>query len=308
MGDPLLGGVYMARIVECVPNISEGRNKEIIEAIVDEVRKAEGVKLLDYSPDADHNRTVITFAGSIDGVKTAAFNVAKKASELIDMSVHHGGHPRMGATDVIPFIPVSEVLMEECIDMAKEVGKRIGDVLNIPVYLYEEAATKPERRNLADVRKGQYEGFFEKIKDEGWKPDFGPAEMNVKSGATVIGARVPLVAFNVNLATCDIEIANSIAKKVRFIGGGLRFVKAMGVKLEERNIVQVSMNLVNYEKTAVYQAFEMVKMEAKRYGVPVIGSEVIGLLPMKALIDCAGYYLQIENFSMEQILEKRLAE
>lgn len=298
----------MARIVECVPNISEGRNKEKIEAIVDEVRKVEGVKLLDYSSDADHNRTVITFAGGIEGVKTAAFNVAKKASELIDMSTHQGGHPRMGATDVVPFIPISEVLMEECIDMAKEVGKRIGDELNIPVYLYEEAALRPERKNLADVRKGQYEGFFEKIKGEEWKPDFGPWEMNVKSGATAVGARVPLVAFNVNLGTDNIEIANSIAKKVRFIGGGLRFVKAMGVKLEGRNIVQVSMNLVNYEKTSVYQAFEMVKMEAKRYGVPVIGSEIIGLLPMKALIDCAEYYLQIENFNMEQILEKRLAE
>lgn len=298
----------MGKIIECVPNFSEGRNKEIIEAIVDEVRKVGGVKLLDYAPDGDHNRTVVTFVGDPDGVKTAAFNLAKKAAELIDMTLHHGGHPRMGATDVVPFIPVSDVTMEECISLAKEVALRMGDELGIPVYLYEEAALKPERKNLADIRKGQYEGFFEKIKDEEWRPDFGPREMNSKSGVTAVGARLPLVAFNVNLGTSNIEIANSIAKNVRFIGGGLRFVKAMGVKLEERNIVQVSMNLVNYERTAVYRAFEMVKMEAKRYGVPVLGSEVIGLVPMKALIDCAEYYLQIENFSMDQVLEKRIVE
>lgn len=298
----------MAKLVECVPNFSEGINKEVIEKIVDEVRRVNDVKLLDYSSDTDHNRTVVTFIGNPESVKIAAFNLAKKASELIDMKVHKGGHPRMGATDVVPFIPVSDVTMDECVEIAREVGKRIGEELNIPVYLYENAATRPERVNLADVRKGQYEGFFEKIKDENWKPDFGPCEMNAKSGATAVGARAPLVAFNVNLGTSNFEIADKIAKTVRHIGGGLRFVKAMGVKLEERNIVQVSMNLTNYEKTAVYRAFEMIKMEAKRYGVPVIGSEVIGLVPMKSLIDCAEYYLQIENFSMEQILEKRIME
>ena len=298
----------MAKIVECVPNFSEGRNKEVIESIVDEIRRVNGVKLLDYAPDTDHNRTVVTLVGNPEAVKTAVFNLVKRASELIDMTIHHGGHPRMGATDVVPFIPVSDMSMEECIDLAKEIGKRIGEELSIPVYLYEDAATKADRRNLADVRKGQYEGFFEKIKDANWKPDFGPEEMNAKSGATAVGARVPLVAFNVNLGTSDLKVADQIAKTVRFIGGGLRFVKAMGVKLEERNIVQVSMNLVNYEKTAVYRAFEMVKMEAQRYGVPVVGSEVIGLVPMKSLIDCAEYYLQIENFSMDQILEKRVAE
>lgn len=298
----------MAKIIECVPNFSEGRNKEIIEAIVDEVRRIDGVKLLDYSPDADHNRTVVTMIGSPEGIEKAAFNLAAKASELIDMSIHTGGHPRMGATDVVPFIPVSDVTMDECIEIAKRVGKKIGEELNIPVYLYEDAASKPERRNLADIRKGQYEGFFEKINKPEWKPDYGPDKMNAKSGCTAVGARVPLVAFNVNLGTENLEIADSIAKKVRFIGGGLRFVKAMGVKLEDRGIVQVSMNLVNYEKTAVYRAYEMVKMEAQRYGVSVLGSEVIGLVPMKALIDAAEYYLQIENFSMDQILEKRVAE
>ncbi|MDF2672696.1 MAG: glutamate formimidoyltransferase [Clostridiales bacterium] len=298
----------MAKLIECVPNFSEGRNKSVIEAVVEEVRKAEGVKLLDYSSDADHNRTVVTMVGTPEGVEKAAFNLASKVAELIDMSVHHGEHPRMGATDVVPFIPISDVTMEECIELSKRVGKRIGEELNIPVYLYEDAASTVDRKNLAEVRKGQYEGFFEKIKKTEWKPDFGPIQMNVKSGCTAVGARVPLVAFNVNLGTNNLEIADSIAKKVRFIGGGLRFVKAMGVKLEDRGIVQVSMNLVNYEKTAVYRAYEMVKMEANRYGVPVVGSEVIGLVPMKSLIDAAEYYLQIENFSMDQILEKRVAE
>lgn len=298
----------MVKIVECVPNFSEGRNKEVIESIVDEVRKVQGIKLLDYSWDTDHNRTVVTFLGDVEEVKVAAFNLTKKASELIDMTSHHGGHPRMGAVDVVPFTPVSEVTMEECVSIAKEVGKRIGEELYIPVYLYEEAAQRPERKNLADVRKGQYEGFFDKIKCEDWKPDFGPLEMNIKSGATAVGARVPLIAFNVNLGTNDMEIASSIARTIRYIGGGLRFVKAMGVKLEKRNIVQVSMNLVNYEKTSVYRAFEMVKMEAKRYGVSVVGSEIVGLIPMKALIDSAEYYLQIEKFSIEQVLEKRIME
>lgn len=298
----------MAKIVECVPNFSEGRNKEIIEAIVDEVRSTEGVKLLDYSSDTDHNRTVVTFVGGLEGVREAAWRLARKASELIDMTKHHGGHPRMGATDVIPFIPVSDVTMEECVALAHSVGRRIGEELAVPVYLYEDAATRPERRNLADVRKGQYEGFFSKIKEPDWRPDYGPASMNAQAGVTAVGARVPLVAYNVNLGTSDIEVANHIAKAVRYIGGGLRFVKAMGVRLEERNIVQVSMNLTNYEKTAIYRAHEMVKMEARRFGVPVVGTEIVGLLPMKALIDCAGYYLQLENFDINQVLEKRVGE
>ena len=297
----------MAKLVECVPNFSEGRNKEVVEKIVDEVRQIDGVKLLDYSSDEDHNRSVITMIGAPEKIKEAVLNASKVAIGLIDMSKHQGAHPRMGAVDVIPFTPVSDITMEECIELAKEVAEEFGK-LDIPVYLYEEAATKPERKNLADIRKGQYEGFFEKISGENWKPDFGPQVMNIKSGCSAIGARVPLVAFNVNLGTNDVEIAKAIAKKVRFIGGGLRFVKAIGLKLEERNIVQVSMNLVNYEKTSVYRAFEMVKMEAKRYGVPVVGSEVIGTVPMRALLDCAEYYLQIENFDINQILEKRLLE
>lgn len=294
------------KIVECIPNFSEGRNKEIIEKVVDTLRGREGVKLLDYSSDSDHNRTVVTFIGEPESVENAILSMAKAVYENIDMTVHKGGHPRMGALDVVPFVPVSGVTMEECIDLANRVGKKIGENFNIPVYLYEDAARNSERQNLANIRKGQYEGFFEKIKKSGWEPDYGPREVNVKGGCTVVGARVPLVAFNVNLGTDNLDIANNIAKVVRHIGGGLRFVKAMGVKLEDRNIVQVSMNLVNYEKTSVYRTFEMVKMEAKRYGVSVIGSEVIGLVPMAALIQSAEYYLQIENFSMDQVLEKRI--
>ncbi|HOW23134.1 MAG TPA: glutamate formimidoyltransferase [Sedimentibacter sp.] len=297
----------MRKLMECVPNFSEGSDQAIIEQIIDEARKIEGIIILDYAPDKDHNRTVLTMIGSPEQIKMAAINTAKKAAELIDMSKHQGAHPRMGATDVIPFTPVSNVSIGECKEVALEVAAEIGS-WGIPVYLYEDSATRPERRNLADIRKGQYEGFFEKIKGEEWKPDFGPQEMNVKSGATAVGARVPLVAFNVNLDTPDVEIADKIAKKVRYIGGGLRYVKAIGLKLEERNQTQVSMNLVNYEKSAVYQAFEMVKMEAKRYGVNVVGSEVIGTVPMKALLDVAEYYLQIEGFSLDQILEKRLLD
>ena len=297
----------MKKLMECVPNFSEGRDEAIVEQIIDEVRKIEGITILDYSSDKDHNRTVLTMIGSPEQVREAAINSAKKAAELIDMSKHEGAHPRMGATDVIPFTPVSNVTIAECVDVAKEVGAEIGS-WGVPVYLYEDAASTPARKNLADVRKGQYEGFFEKIKGEEWKPDFGPQEMNVKSGATAVGARVPLVAFNINLDTPDVEIASKIAKKIRHIGGGLRYVKAIGLKLEERNQTQVSMNLVNYEKSAVYQAFEMVKMEARRYGVNVVGSEVIGTVPMKSLLDVAEYYLQIENFSIDQILEKRLLD
>ncbi|MCJ7691261.1 MAG: glutamate formimidoyltransferase [Clostridiaceae bacterium] len=298
----------MARIVECIPNFSEGRDKKVIEKIIDAVRCAEGIKLLDYSSDSDHNRTVVTFFGTPESVEKAILDMASKVYENIDMSLQTGAHPRMGALDVVPFVPINGVTMEECVALAKRVGSEIAYKFNVPVYLYEKAASAPYRENLAVVRKGQYEGFFEKIKEEKWGPDYGTAEVSVKGGCVAIGARVPLVAFNVNLGTDNLEIADKIAKTVRNLGGGLKFVKAMGVKLEERNITQVSMNLVNYEKTAVYRAFEMVKMEAKRYGVAVLGSEVIGLLPMAALIQCAEYYLQIEDFSMDQVLEKRIWE
>lgn len=298
----------MARIVECIPNFSEGRDKEKIEAIVNVFRGVEGVKLLDYSSDADHNRSVVTVVGEPEALEKAIINMAEKVYENIDMSAHTGAHPRMGALDVVPFVPIDGITMEECVEIANRVGKVIAERFNIPVYLYEKAATASHRENLATVRKGQYEGFFEKIKEDKWAPDYGPKDVNVKGGCVAIAARQPLVAFNVNLGTDNLQIADTIAKTVRHLGGGLRFAKAMGVMLEDRNIAQVSMNLVNYEKTAVYRAFEMVKMEAKRYGVPVVGSEVIGLVPMAALINSAEYYLQIENFSMDQILERRISE
>lgn len=297
----------MAKLVEFVPNFSEGRDKAIVEKIVDEARKIKDLKILDYSSDADHNRSVVTLIGSPEAVYDAAINMAKVAYELIDMRNHEGAHPRFGAVDVVPFTPVSEVTMEECVEIAKKVGKAYGE-MGVPVYLYEDAATSEARRNLATVRKGQYEGFFEKIQDPEWAPDFGPAVMNEKCGCVAVGARVALVAFNINLDTDRLEVADAIAKKIRHIGGGLRYVKAIGLELEERKQTQVSMNLVNFEKSAVYQAFEMVKMEARRYGVNVVGSEVIGTVPMASLLSAAEYYLQIENFDIHQILEKQLLD
>lgn len=298
----------MARIVQCVPNFSEGRNKEIVEKIVEEIRIVEDVKLLDYSMDKDHNRTVVTFIGEPEQVILAAFNACKVASELIDMQNHSGEHPRMGATDVIPLIPISEIDMEECIELSKKLGKKIAEELNISVYLYEESAEKPERKNLANVRRGQYEGMSTKLKEEEWKPDFGPIELNLNSGVTAVGARMPLVAFNVNLGTNDMDIARNIAKAVRASGGGFTHCKGIGIEIKERDIVQVSMNMVDYTKTPLYRVFDVIEREAKRYGVNVIGSEIIGLLPMAAMIDVADYYLRLESFDHEQILEKRMME
>lgn len=291
--------------VMCIPNYSEGRDLEKVDKIVECFRAKENVKLVDYQPDKDHNRTVVEVIGEPEAVMNAVIESVKVAQEIIDMTKHEGAHPRMGAVDVVPFVPISEITTKDCVEYANTVGKAIGE-LGIPVYLYEEAATKADRKNLAKVRKGQYEGFFEKIKEEGWEPDFGPNEMNAKSGATAVGARFHLVAFNVNLNTDKLEIADAIAKKIRHIGGGLRFVKAIGLTLEERGQVQVSMNLVNFEKTAIYQALEMVKSEAARYGVTVYGTEVIGMVPLQALVDSAQYYMQIENFRVDQIIETLL--
>ncbi|MCR2043074.1 glutamate formimidoyltransferase [Anaerosalibacter massiliensis] len=298
----------MARLVQCVPNFSEGRDKEVIEKIVDEVRRVDEVKLLDYSPDKDHNRTVVTFIGEPEKVLEAAFNTCKKASELIDMTQHTGEHPRMGATDVIPLIPISDITEEEAIEMSKKLGKRIGEELNISVYLYEKSASAPHRENLAKVRKGQYEGMAEKLKEEEWAPDFGPNELNIKAGVTAVGARMPLVAFNVNLDTDDLSIAKKIGKAVRGSSGGFAYCKALGIEIKERNIVQVSMNMVDYTKTPLYRVFDMIEREANRYGVNVIGSEIIGLVPVNALVNCANYYLKVENFDESQILEKRIFE
>jgi glutamate formiminotransferase len=299
----------MPKIVECVPNFSEGRRTDVIESIVNEVKSVEGVRLLDYEYDGDHNRSVVTFVGEPEKVKEAAYKAISKASELIDMNKHKGEHPRIGASDVVPFIPISEVTMDDCVNLAKELGEEVAGKLNIPVFLYEAAAAKPERKNLANIRKGQYEGLKEDIKkDPERKPDFGPDELHPTAGATVIGARMPLVAYNVNLGTDDIEVAKKIAKAIRFKDGGLRYVKALGFEIKERNIVQVSMNLTNYEKTPVFRVFEMIRTEAERFGVPVIGSEVIGLIPMNALIEVADHYLKLEDFKKDQVLENKLWE
>lgn len=296
----------MAKIVECIPNFSDGRNPEVIEAIVNEIRKVQGCELLDVEADASHNRVVVTFTGTPEAAVEAAFQACKKASELIDLNQHQGEHPRMGATDVIPFVPVSEMTMKECVKLAHQLGKRIADELNIPIYLYESAATKPERKNLADVRRGQFEGIREEMHLPERTPDYGPQVIHPTAGCTAVGARKPLVAFNVNLGTSDLAVANAIAKKIRGSSGGFMHVKALGVALEERKIVQVSMNLVDYKKTSVHHAFEFVKREAERYGVAVVGSEIIGLLPMEALVEAAVWYLQVENYKEEQILEKRV--
>lgn len=299
----------LTKIMECVPNFSEGRDLSKVEKIADAFRGKEDVRLLDYSADKDHNRCVITVVGEPEALGNAVIEAVGIARELIDMNQHKGQHPRMGAADVIPFIPIRNVTVDEAIALSKSVAKEIGAKYDIPVFLYEKSASAPHRVNLADVRKGQYEGLAAKMEDkELWTPDFGPAEPHATFGAVAIGARMPLCAFNVNLATDNLEIAYSIAKKVRHIGGGLRFCKAMGVDLTERKQTQVSMNLTDFSKSTIYSAFEMIKMEAARYGVSVVGSEVIGLVPQQALIDCAEYYLQIENFTPEQIIENRIME
>lgn len=296
------------KLVECVPNFSEGRRAEVVEAIVHAVRSVDGVRLLDYSMDPDHNRSVLTFTGEPGPVKEAAFRSIAEASRLIDMEKHVGEHPRIGATDVVPFVPVKGVSMEECVLLARELGKQVADELGIPVYLYGEAATRPDRINLAEVRKGQYEGLKEEIVHPDRWPDFGAPRMHPKAGATVIGARKFLIAYNINLGTSDVSIAKKIANVVRGSSGGLVNVRALGVMLHERNIVQVTMNLVDYEKTSLHATFNMVESEARRYGVPVIGSEVIGLVPLDALLDVVEHYLRFERFSRDQVLEARLWE
>ena len=297
----------MAKLVECIPNFSEGRDAAVVEQIADTARSIAGVTLLDYSMDASHNRSVFTLVGSPEGMEEAAFQLCKKASEIIDMTKHSGEHPRMGATDVIPFVPVKDMNAKECVEISKRVGERIAKELSIPVFLYEDSASNPERVNLAKVRKGQFEGMAEKLTQAEWEPDFGERKIHPTAGVVAVGARMPLVAFNVNLSTSDVEIANKIAKKVRGISGGFKHVKGMGVMLEDRNVAQVSMNMVNYEGTSLYTVFEAIRTEAARWGVHIIGSEVIGLTPAKALIDCAEYYLKIENFDYaKQVLENHL--
>ena len=296
----------MNKIMECVPNFSEGRDLQKIDKIVAPFRGKQGVKLLDYSNDEDHNRLVVTVVGEPEPLRDAVLEAIGVAVELIDLNHHQGQHPRMGAVDVVPFIPIRNVTMEEAVALSKEVGKEVAKRYNLPVFLYEKSASAPHRENLAAVRKGEFEGMAEKIKQPEWHPDFGLAERYPTAGTVAIGARMPLVAYNINLNTPSLEIAHDIAKKIRFIGGGLRYCKAMGVELKDRGITQVSINMTDYTRTALYRAFELVRVEARRYGVSIVGSEIIGLVPMEALIDTASYYLGLENFSMEQVLEARM--
>ena len=295
-------------IVQCVPNFSEGRDLEKIEKIVQPLRGKEGVKLLNYESDKNYNRLVVTVIGEPNRVKEAVLEAIGMATELIDMNNHKGQHSRFGSTDVCPFIPIKDMTMDDAVELARELGKEVANKYNIPVFLYENAATKPERENLATVRKGEYEGLDDKFKDPNWVPDFGEAKKHNTAGAIAIGARRPLIAYNINLDTENIEIASKIAKTIRHSSGGYRFIKAGPVEVPERNITQVTMNLTDYTKTSMYRAFEAVKMEAKRFGVNVMGSEIVGLCPMEALIDVSAYYLGLENFDLSKVLETNLME
>jgi glutamate formiminotransferase len=284
-----------------------GRDDAILEGLADIIRNSRGCTLLDYSADKSHNRSVFTFVGDENGVFKAAVSLAKFAVENIDMTKHEGEHPRMGAVDVIPFVPVKNITMDEAVILAKNVGEKIAEELNLPIFLYEEAATAENRRNLAAIRKGQFEGMAQKLTKPAWKPDFGPSTPHPTAGVTAVGARQPLIAFNVNLSTNDINIANNIAKAIRGSSGGLKYVKGIGIFIDERNMAQVSMNLTNYEVNPLYRVVELIRFEAARYGVQIIGTELIGLAPAKALIDSAEHYLQIENFDFnKQILENHL--
>ncbi len=292
------------RLVESIMNFSEGRRTDVIAAIRDAITSVAGVQLLDVQSDADHNRTVISFAGESAAVGEAAFQATKIAQQQINLDQHTGEHPRIGATDVVPFVPLGKTPMSECVSLARTVGKRIGDELGIAVYLYEEAATRPERKNLADIRRGEYEAWRENVaSDSAREPDFGPAKAT-PAGATVVGARQPLIAYNVYLNSDNVEIAQKIAKSIRFLGGGLRHVKALGLLVDGR--AQISMNLVNYKGTPIHRVVEMIRSEAARYGLSVTESEVIGLVPQDALFDAAEHYLQLNKFRRDQVLESKL--
>jgi len=298
----------MKRLIECVPNFSEGRDASKVDALIQTMSQVPGVWVLDHEMDADHNRSVITLAGEPDAVAEAALQGTGKAVELIDMNCHTGAHPRVGATDVLPFIPVDGVTLEDCVALARRVGQEIWRRYRVPVFFYEAAATRPDRVNLENVRRGQYEGLRQELKkNHDRQPDVGEPKMHPTAGVTVVGARKFLIAYNVNLSTPDVGIANKIAKAIRFSSGGLRYVKSMGVDLKARNIAQVSINLTDYEQTPMHRVYEMVKREAERYGAVPLGSEIVGLVPKKALEMAADYFLQLENFAPSQVFENKLA-
>jgi len=298
----------MRTIIECVPNISEGRDAGSIEAIAAAVRSTPGLRLLDVSSDPSHNRSVLTFVGDAPAIRAGVSALFRAALERIDLRGHKGEHPRMGAVDVVPFIPIRGSSVDECVALSREAGAAIAKDFGVPVYLYEDSATSEPRRNLAEIRKGQFEGFAEKMKDPRWAPDFGPAEPHPSAGVVAVGARAFLIAYNINLATKDLAIADRIAKAIRHLSGGFRYVKAMGVELAERGIVQVSINMTNFKKTPLHRVFECVRSEAERHGVAIVGSEIVGLSPAEALYAAAEHYLRLEGFSSEQVLETKLLE
>jgi glutamate formiminotransferase len=295
-------------VIECVPNISEGRRPAVVGAIVEAIRRTKSVRVLDFSSDTSHNRSVITMAGDAAGLKAAVLAMFESAVTLIDLRSHTGEHPRLGAVDVVPFVPIEGVTMDQCVRLAKETAAAVADRFQVPVFLYEEASNNPARRNLEDIRRGEFEGLAAKMASAGWAPDFGPAAPHPSAGASVIGARMPLIAYNINLATDRLDVAKKIAAAVRFSSGGFRYVKAMGVSLEDRGIVQVSMNLTNFEKTPMLRVFDAVKQEAARHGVSVLESEIVGLVPAAALVATAAQYLQLTAFTPNQILENKLRE
>ena len=294
-------------IIECVPNVSEGRRPDVVAALVDAVRRT-GVRVLDHSSDASHNRSVLTLAGDAPSLKAGVLALFAAAVDAIDLRKHQGEHPRIGAVDVVPFIPIDGVTMSDCIALATDVGRAVAGQFAVPVFLYEEASDNPARKNLEDIRRGQFEGLATKMTQPEWAPDFGPAAPHPSAGASVIGARMPLIAYNINLNTDRLEVAKKIASAIRQSSGGLRYVKAMGVKLDDRNLAQVSINLTNFEKTPMFRVFEMVQREAARYGVSILESEIVGLVPAAALVSAAEFYLQLERFTDGQILENKLRQ
>jgi glutamate formiminotransferase len=298
----------MKQVIECIPNISEGGDREKIEAIAGALRAVPGVRLLGVSSDASHNRSVLTFVGDAAAIRSGVDALFASAHPIIDLNRHRGEHPRMGAVDVVPLVPIRGVSMEDCVRLSREIGTEIAQRWKVPVYFYEESAASEARRNLAEIRKGEFEGFAGKMEGPDWKPDVGPAAPHPTAGVVAVGARAPLIAYNINLGTRDLAVADRIARSIRHIGGGFRYVKAMGVDLAERGCVQVSINMTNYSKTPLHRVFECVRSEAQRSGVPVIGSEIVGLAPAEALLAAAEHYLRLEKFSGDQVLELRLLE
>jgi glutamate formiminotransferase len=293
-------------IIESIPNVSEGRRPEVVAELVRAIESVPGVRLLDHSSDASHNRSVFTLVGDAAPLEAATLALYAAALQHVDLRTHQGEHPRLGAVDVVPFVPIEGATMADCVALAHRVGAAVAERFSLPVFLYEEAAKDPARRNLEDIRRGEFEGLASKLASPGWAPDFGPARPHDTAGATVIGARMPLIAYNINLNTDRVDVAKKIAAAIRHSSGGLRYVKAMGILLEERGIAQVSMNLTNYQKTPVFRVFELVKREAARYGVSILESEIVGLVPSAALLATAEYYLQVEGFNAGQVLENKL--